>query len=177
MNKIEITGGCSLEGNVNVHGSKNSVLPMLAASILTEEKVTLLNCPHIEDVHIMLKILKDLGCKVEFDNHKVQIDASVISNHKIVSKEAKSLRASFLFLGSLLGRLRRAEISHPGGCTIGKRPINLHVEAIEKLGVEFEECENECILKAYTGSLTGSQISFHKKSVGASQNCILAAVL
>lgn len=177
MDKIEITGGCPLSGNVSIQGSKNAVLPMIAASIMTDEKVTLLNCPDIDDVKTMLKILESIGCKVVFENHKIEIDPSFISGYEILSEDAKCLRASFIFLGSLLGRFRMASIAHPGGCTIGKRPINIHVEMLEQLGVKFQDDEKEEILTAHVDSLNGANLHFYKKSVGASQNCILAAVL
>lgn len=181
MNKIKITGGNPLDGTVLVQGSKNAVLPMLAASILTNEKVTLLNCPHIYDVDIMLKLLESIGCEVKFENHVIEINPANVNSSEILSEDAKSLRASLTFLGSLIGRCREAKLPYPGGCTIGKRPIDLHVSMLKKFGVEFQgddadSCEEE-FLVAKAPSLSGTDICFHKKSVGASQNCILAAVL
>jgi len=180
LNKIEITGGRPLNGTVLVQGSKNAVLPMIAASVLTEEKVTLLNCPHIDDVDIMLRLLESLGCEVKFENHIIEINPKGVNSCEILSKDAKSLRASLIFLGSLIGRCRNAKLPYPGGCTIGRRPIDLHLEMLKRFGVEFE-CNDENrksdLLTAHAESLIGTDIHFHKKSVGASQNCILAAVL
>lgn len=178
LNRIEIKGGCPLNGTLRIQGSKNAVLPMIAASILTKEKVTLLNCPHIYDVDIMLNLLKSIGCEVKFENHIIEINPENVNSCEILSEDAKSLRASLIFLSSLLARCKKAKIAYPGGCTIGKRPIDLHIKMLRKFGVEFaDDACNSDFLNANVKSLTGTDISFAKKSVGASQNCILAAVL
>lgn len=175
MEIIEISGGRPLRGSVVVQGSKNAVLPMIAASILTDEKVVLTNCPHIDDVYTMLKLIRELGCKVKFENHVIEIDGSNITGSEIKQDTAKKLRSSITLLGSLISRCKRAKLPFPGGCTIGARPINLHIEMLEKMGVEFTQQED--VLTASAAEITGAELKFRKKSVGAAQNCIMAAVL
>lgn len=175
METIEISGGYPLVGSVAVQGSKNAILPMIAASILTEEKVVLKNCPHIDDAYTMLQLVSELGCKVSFENHVIEIESGKDIVCEIKQDTAKKVRASITLLGSLIGRCKKAKLPYPGGCTIGARPINLHIEMLKKLGVSFKE--EECYVEATASSLSGADIKFHKKSVGASQNCIMAAVL
>lgn len=175
MEIIEIFGGRPLNGNVTVQGSKNAVLPMIAASILTDEKVVLKNCPHIDDVYTMLNLIEELGCRVNFENHVIEIDAGSIVCSEIKQEIAKKVRSSITFLGSLLGRCKKAKLPFPGGCTIGARPINLHIEMLEKMGVVFTERDD--VLIASSKEIKGTNLKFYKKSVGAAQNCIMAAVL
>lgn len=175
MKTIEVTGGQPLTGSVRVQGSKNAVLPMLAASILTEQKTVLTNCPHIHDVYTMLELLKEIGCRVKFENHVIVIDPSVITTSEIKQESARSVRSSVMLLGSLLGRCQSAKLPYPGGCVIGKRPINIHMEMLEKMGVVFEQ--EETLFKAFAHDLKGTELTFGTKSVGAAENCIMAAVL
>lgn len=175
MKIIEVTGGRALSGSVRIQGSKNAVLPMLAASILTEQKTILTNCPHIQDVYTMLDLLKEIGCRVKFENHVIEIDPSVITACEIKQESARSVRSSVMLLGSLLGRLQRAKLPYPGGCVIGKRPINIHMEMLEKMGVVFEKGKES--FTACSNGLKGAELVFYTKSVGAAENCILAAAL
>lgn len=175
LNKLELTGGQPLRGGVRIQGSKNAVLPMLAASLLTEGRTVLTNCPHIQDVYIMIDLLKELGCKVKFENHVIEIDASVLSGCEIKSASAGRVRSSVMLLGSLLGRCGKAILPYPGGCVIGKRPINIHLEMLREMGVVIEK-DKDCF-SAETKGIQGATLQFFTKSVGAAENCIMAAVL
>ena len=175
MKRIEISGGKALYGTVSIQGSKNAVLPMIAAAILTDEKVTITNCPHIDDVYTMLNLMTEIGWHIRFENHILEIWSDSDINPRIRQDKAGKVRSSITLLGSLLGRCKMASLPYPGGCTIGARPIDLHIEMLGKMGVIFENDED--FLTASAKKLSGTKIKFYKKSVGAAQNCIMAAVL
>lgn len=174
MDKFIIDGGRRLYGSVKAQSAKNSVLPLLAASVLTEKQVTIREVPSIADVMCMAQILRELGAKVEFNGQDVTIDSSNASNHEISSTLTKELRSSVFMLGSLLTRFHHAVIAYPGGCDIGLRPIDLHLSALKRLGVKIKERDG-CIF-CECDKLHGAEIVLDFPSVGATENILLAAV-
>lgn len=174
MDKFVIEGGNKLYGKVEIQGAKNTVLPLLAASILTDEIIKITGVPCISDVENMLRILAELGCKIKRLKDVVIIDSSNAVSHEIPARLTKELRSSVFMLGSVLTRFRKAKISYPGGCDIGLRPIDLHLSGLKRLGVEISE-ENGYI-NCIAERLTGADILLDFPSVGATENIILAAV-
>lgn len=175
MSLIRIRGLRQLEGEIEIQGSKNAVLPLMAAALLHKGTTVLTNIPVIQDVTCMMGILKSLGCFVEFKDHVLTVDASELSGCQIAEADAKQMRSSIVLLGALLGRLGEARTYYPGGCVIGKRPIDFHISGLEKLGAEFV-IEDEKI-HAVTSGLHGCVIVLPRPSVGATENILLGAVL
>ncbi len=175
MNQIRIEGFHRLNGEVRIQGSKNAALPMMAAAVLCKGEVILHHCPDITDVHLMKEIINGLGGRAFYKNHTMYLDCTEIESTTIPKKEAEKMRSSIVLMGSLLGRKKEVCIPWPGGCVIGKRPIDLHLSALEKMGAEFTEEDRG--LKGKTEGLKGARIVFPKISVGATQNVILASVL
>lgn len=174
MDKFIIDGGNKLFGTVSIESAKNSVLPLLAASVLTDEQVIIRHIPAISDAENMLKILQELGCKIRFENDTVVIDGKNAACHEIPARLTRELRSSVFMLGSVLTRFGRAKISYPGGCDIGLRPIDLHLSGLKRLGVDIRE-ENGYIL-CEAKKLKGADILLDFPSVGATENILLAAV-
>ena len=174
MEKYVIEGGRRLVGSVVLQSAKNSVLPLLAASILTEKRVTIREAPKIADVACMAQILRELGANVTFSGGNVTIDSADACCHEIPSSLTRELRSSVFMLGSLLTRFKRALIAYPGGCDIGLRPIDLHLSALKRLGVEISEREGYIFCEAER--LQGAEILLDFPSVGATENILLAAV-
>ncbi len=178
MESIYIHGGIALQGQVGIQGSKNAVLPVLAATILTEGTNRINNCPVLSDVYHMQTLLKSLGCVIVKDQKTLKINTDNIDIvHALggMPKDAtKEMRSSIILLGALLGRTKEVRIEYPGGCVIGARPIDLHIQALKQLNVQFEETSYG--LYAYTEQLKGATIQLPVPSVGATQNSILAAV-
>ncbi len=172
---IEIEGGKRATGDMTVQGSKNAVLPMIAAAVLCKEPVMLTHCPKIQDVCAMISMLRSIGVKVWWEEDALMIHADSITSHEITEQSAGEIRASVLLLGSLLGRCGQAAICMPGGCSIGARPIDFHIAAFSALGVstELEESQIHCEV---TSSGSGC-IKLPYPSVGATENVILYAVL
>jgi len=175
MTKYRIVGGNRLSGDLFVQGSKNAALPILVASILSGGKCELHNVPKIADVQETINILKAIGCQVEFDGSVLDIDATGELSHAVPDDCAQKMRSSILFAGALLARVGNAEIALPGGCEIGKRAIDLHVAGLKALGAEVREENGK--LYCTTSGLKGAHIKLHTKSVGATENLLLAAVL
>ena len=175
MSSINITGGNPLLGEVEIQGSKNAALPILAAAILNQGVTRLEGCPKISDVLHMSEILEELGCVVTWEKRTLIVDATTLSKHAVVGEVAKKTRASVLFLGALLGREKTAIVSYPGGCSIGERPIDLHLKALKKLGVSVKEDLD--LLYCNVSQMVGDKIHFSFPSVGATENIILASVL
>ena len=173
-----IEGGISLKGTVTVSGAKNSVLPLLAACLLTNERCRIKNVPNLRDVNTMIKILRSLGAQAEFSNGEVTVEAKSLKSHTADYKLVSTMRASFCVLGPLLGRLRKAKVSLPGGCIIGLRPVDLHLKGIMALGAKVEVQGGYIVVEAkelrgasmYLGGGFGS-------SVLATDNVMMAAVL
>lgn len=174
MSKYIITGGNKLEGRLNIRGAKNSILPIMAASILNENVSIIHNVPGISDVEVMIKILESIGCKIEYEEDTLVIDSSNISCNEIDEKYVRKMRSSIIIMGAMIGRLDHMTISHPGGCAIGSRPIDLHLKALKSLGIRIEE--EDGLIKCCKEKLEGTTISFEFPSVGATENAILAAV-
>jgi len=170
-----ITGNRKLKGTVTVNGSKNAVLPILAATVLNGSINILENCPEISDTKTTMDILKHIGCDVETENKTIIVNSSNINRTDIPAELVKKMRSSIIFMGPMLSRFKKVTLSHPGGCELGKRPIDLHLSAFRKMGVEIIE-ENDKIICS-CGKLKGSDITLDFPSVGATQNIILAAVL
>lgn len=175
MSRYIIEGGRKLEGCVKISGSKNSSLPIIAASILNVGKTTLYNVPEIEDTFLMFKILKAIGAKVEKKSNKYIIDTSKINKYEIEEEMMHKMRSSVILAGALIGRYKKAIFSYPGGCEIGARPIDLHLKAFEKLGIKVTQ--NYGRIECYCEKLKADKISLDFPSVGATENAILASVL
>ncbi len=175
MKKLIIKGGNKLSGTIKIGGAKNSVVALLPAAILSNDKCTITNVPNISDVYKLNEMLDILGAEVKYDNGKIEIDTKNIQNTEIDEYHASSIRASYYFMGALLGKYKKAEIAFPGGCVIGSRPIDLHIKAFEKLGAKVKLKDNKYILTAK--KLVGTDIYLDFASVGATVNTMLAAVL
>lgn len=174
MEKYIINGGNKLCGSVEIQTAKNSVLPVLAATVLTDERVRIINVPEISDVKNMLKILSRLGCKAQYEGNDVIVDSSRADCCEIPRELAHELRSSVFLLGSVISRFHSAKIAYPGGCDIGLRPVDLHLTGLKRLGVAITE-ENGYIVCA-CDKLHGDEIMLDCPSVGATENIMLAAV-
>ncbi len=174
MKYLEISGGRPLFGEIQIQGSKNAALPILASCILSEGTCRIGNCPAIQDVEDTLEIMRGLGCSVSRRGDAVWVDASGIRTWEIRAEQAARIRSSVLFLGALLGRFGEAVLPRPGGCAIGGRPIDLHQKALEQLGASFHGFGP---IRAEAKKLKGSRIRLPFPSVGATENCVLACAL
>jgi UDP-N-acetylglucosamine 1-carboxyvinyltransferase len=177
MEYITIQGGAKLKGEVIVSGSKNSALPILASSLLTDKKLSLTNVPKLVDVLSMTKLIKSLGVNIETNQKGLILKTTQIKSRKADYNLVRQMRASFLVLGPLLAREGYAEVSLPGGCAIGSRPVDLHLQAMKSLGATIDFSDGYIIAKTDKNRLLGGEISFPKISVGATENAIMAAVL
>ena len=176
MQKIEVFGANKLKGQINISGSKNASLPILAATLLSNKKIFLNNLPKVKDIETMINLLQSLGSKIKFDRQKLIINNSK-QQKKIASYNLmKTMRAGILVLGPLLAKFGKAKVSLPGGCAIGTRPVDVHLKALSKLGVKYKIIEGYVHATAPKG-LIGSKIRFSKISVGATENLIIAASL
>lgn len=175
MDSIHIQGGMSLQGKVRIQGSKNAALPVLAATLLTKETSFIRNCPRIADVHKMVSLLQCLGCHVRWEEGGIRIRAENICEGDMPVEAITGMRSSLCLLGALLGRCGEVIMEYPGGCVIGKRPIDLHISSLEQMGVVFWEDNGR--MMATTEGLHGAEIVLPIASVGATENIILAAVM
>jgi len=173
MESYLITGGNRLSGAVRIHGAKNSVLPILAATILCSGQCTIENCPDISDADTSAAILRHLGCAVARRGSAVSVDASGVDRCDVPVELMRDMRSSVLFLGALTARCGRADLVTPGGCALGARPIDLHLFALERLGVKTETIGDRVLCRS--GALRGGTIAFPFSSVGATENAMLAA--
>ncbi len=174
MGYLSIGGKKRLEGTLKIQGSKNSCLPMIAAALLTDEEITLRNCPDITDVWEMIKILKYLGCYCEFENNILKINCRN-AVEKQLPAECGNLRASIVYMGAMLARFGRVIMPYPGGCNLGERPIDYHIEGTRQLGGVVEE-DGTVLLAAYDGKREYAKYIFPGKSLGALENLLLLAV-
>lgn len=174
MKKLIINGQHELTGEIKISGAKNSVVALIPAAILSDDNVTLYNVPNISDTLALIDIIKLLNGKVEYENETMKIDTSQIENKVVPENLSKKLRASYYFMGALLGKFHYAEIYFPGGCNIGSRPIDFHINGFKKLGAEVTIEGNKYIFKA--NKLKGARIYLDFASVGATINIMLAAV-
>ena len=174
MSCYRIEGGRPLEGCLSVQGAKNSVLPILAAALLAPGESIIHNCPDLSDVSATLDILSLLGCRVEREGDAVRVDASCLSRCDIPDRLMREMRSSVIFLGALLARLGEAELSYPGGCELGPRPIDLHLSALRTLWAEIREDQGSLRCRG-GGRLRGREVYLSMPSVGATENAMLAA--
>lgn len=174
MDSIHIRGGNALFGETRIQGSKNAVLPVMAAALLTEDVCVIENCPRISDVSHMQTLLKQIGCKVSKSGSTLVIDARCVSEDKMSGEAVTGMRSSVMLLGAMLGRLGQITMAYPGGCVIGKRPIDMHLQSLAKMGVVITE--EEGLFTAKAEKLEGAVIKLPFASVGATENVILAAV-
>ena len=176
MDKFVIEGGERLQGIVRISGSKNAVLPLLAATILQKGEYRIGNVPRLKDVRTMTKLITLLGGATEWtDEHSLKVDTRDLTNHIAPYEIVKEMRASVLVLGSLIGGLRRATVSYPGGCAIGERPIDLHLKGLTALGCDVRLREGYVDVTAK--KLKGARIRFDKTTVGGTENMLMAAVM
>src|ERR671916_348115 len=179
MDKFRITGGRPVKGRVSISGAKNSALPCLAAAILTPETVTLHNVPYVRDCMTQRRLLEDLGATVlvpDLRTHK--ISAAHVELFEAPYELVKTMRASVLALGPLLARFGKAKVSLPGGCAIGTRPIDLHLEALKQLGAQVSLESGDVVARAPKGRrLVGSDVGFQKVTVTGTENVMMAASL
>lgn len=176
MSTLILEGGNRLNGEVTVQGAKNSVLPILAATLLCGGKSVIHNCPNISDVDVSLKILRHLGCECTFEDNTVTVDAGSIVRDDIPDKLMREMRSSVVFLGAIAARTGSAKISSPGGCELGPRPIDLHIFALQKLGFRIGE-EYGYILCKRAFKSDNAVVNLAFPSVGATENTMLAAAL
>ena len=174
MSKYVIKGENRIEGNAFISGSKNSALPIIAACILNAGSTTLYNVPNIKDTNGMFEILKDLGCDIKKKKNKVIINSANITKFQINDTLMREMRSSVIIAGALLARFRNAVFSYPGGCEIGARPIDLHINGFKKLGINIDESTGYIVCKC--DRIESSEIQLDFPSVGATENLILASV-
>ncbi|MBO5364572.1 MAG: UDP-N-acetylglucosamine 1-carboxyvinyltransferase [Clostridia bacterium] len=175
MRRLNISGGRPLRGELKIQGSKNSVLPILAATLLTEEPCEIRNCPDLTDVRAALEILEALGCRVSFDGQIARVDAGSAAGTKIPDELMRRMRSSVMFLGAILGRNRSAQIGHPGGCELGARPIDIHLRAFSRLGVSL--LENGGYIHCHLRQYLPQTITLIFPSVGATENVMMLCAL
>tara|TARA_B100001029_G_C15057053_1_gene455211 strand:+ start:265 stop:1524 length:1260 start_codon:yes stop_codon:yes gene_type:complete len=176
MDKLEVFGAKKLKGKIHVSGSKNAALPILAATILSNKKIVLKNLPNVKDIETMIKLLESIGSKIKYSKNRNSI--SILNESKLKTFASynlvKTMRAGILVLGPLLARYGNAKVSTPGGCSIGVRPIDMHLKALSKLGVKHR-IRDGYVYSHSSKKLKGTKIKFNKISVGATENLIIAA--
>lgn len=174
MSVIHIQGLQRLHGRITIQGSKNAVLPLMAAALLHSGRIVIRNVPEIQDVFCMLGILESLGCVCIFDGHELVMDTRGLNRTRISHRQGRQMRSSVMLLGPLLGRLHRVETCFPGGCSIGRRPIDLHLSALTQMGARTEIRGEQVV--AVSEGLHGADIRLTFPSVGATENILMAAV-
>lgn len=172
-NKIMIDGGNRLSGQIDLQGAKNSVLPILAATILGNSPSVIHNCPNLSDVDAAIEILENFGCKIIREKHTIWVDPVGMNREEIPLDLMRKMRSSVIFLGAVLGRMGKAKLSSPGGCELGPRPIDLHIDGLRRLGADI--VEDYGFFHCEASQLEGCPISLSIPSVGATENIILAA--
>ena len=176
MDKLQIQGGVPLEGEVRISGAKNAALPILAATLLAEGTVSVGNVPHLQDVTTMIELLGRMGVSVTIDDKmRVEVDAGTIRDHVAPYELVRTMRASILVLGPLLARFGKADVSLPGGCAIGARPVNIHVDGLQQLGADIL-IENGYI-RARASRLRGARLVLETVTVTGTENLVMAATL
>ena len=175
MSSIHVSGGKILCGETAIQGSKNTALPLMAAAVLHKGLTVLHNCPAIQDVECMRLLLEDLGCRTGMEGHTLWIDASEIQKNELDAALAAKMRGSVLLMGALLGRCQEVILPFPGGCVIGRRPVNYHLDIMRRMGTEVVCQDDRMILR--TGKLKGTVMEMPFPSVGATENGILAGTL
>ena len=175
MYKYIIQGGKKLHGEADVSGSKNASLPILAATIISGKTTKLYNVPDIEDVKTTIQILKELGCKIKKDKNKIVINSKYMTKTTIPDELMRKLRSSVIIAGAIIARFKKVKFSYPGGCDIGARPIDLHLENFKKIGIKIDE--NSRYIECNCDKIESKNIELDFPSVGATENLILATVL
>ncbi|MCW1864382.1 UDP-N-acetylglucosamine 1-carboxyvinyltransferase [Campylobacter jejuni] len=174
MTYLEIEGTNHLSGNVTISGAKNAALPLIVSSILAKNEVKINNVPNVADIKTLISLLENLGAKVNFQNNSALLNTSTLNQTIAKYDIVRKMRASILTLGPLLARFRHCEVSLPGGCAIGQRPIDLHLLALEKMGANIQIKQGYVVA---SGNLKGNEILFDKITVTGSENIIMAAAL
>ncbi|MDO5123597.1 MAG: UDP-N-acetylglucosamine 1-carboxyvinyltransferase [Eubacteriales bacterium] len=176
MSKLLIEGSRKLRGAVKVQGAKNSTLPILAATVVTEGENVIHNCPCLTDIDVSIRILRYLGCSASRHGHTLLVNTDNMTDCHIPNSLMREMRSSIVFLGGILARFKKARLSFPGGCELGPRPIDLHLDALKKLGAVITEHHGEIYCKAPKG-LVGGTVALAFPSVGATENIMIAACL
>lgn len=176
MQKLIVQGGHRLHGELELQGAKNSALPILAGALLCEGESVFHNCPCLTDIYSAMRILNSLGCKCGFSDNTAVVKCSNIENCEISEELMKEMRSSIIFLGAMLGRMKECTVSYPGGCQLGSRPIDMHIDAFRKMGVDIKEEYGKIVCKVHD-KIYGAKISLTFPSVGATENIMLCAVL
>ena len=176
MDYLQIQGVQSLNGTIKISGAKNASLPLIAMTILAKNRVTIKNLPHVVDINTLLKLLSNLGAECHFQEDAIEVDTTTLSQTKATYDIVKTMRASILVLGPILARFGHCEVSLPGGCAIGQRPINLHLKALEQMGAKIDICSGYIEATAPNG-LHGCEIIFDKITVTGTANIVMAAAL
>lgn len=176
MDRYEIVGGRRLEGELRIQGAKNSVLPILAATVLVDGRCTIHNCPALSDTALTVQILQTLGCQAGGEQGSITVDTANLSCQELSEKLTGKMRSSIVFLGPLLARCGQVKISYPGGCRLGPRPIDLHLQGLRQMGAVVKERQQDLLCCA-PKKLRGTKISLSFPSVGATENLMMAAVL
>ena len=174
MEKLIVIGDNRLNGEVNISGAKNAILPILAATVIGGNESTIFNVPNLRDVEVMKKILTSLGCNVKHVEDIIWVDSKPLNRIEIPEELVREMRSSIILMGAMLSRTGETKISYPGGCEIGPRPIDMHLKALRELGADIEESHGYIHCK--TNGLVGTEIQLDYPSVGATENIILAAV-
>ena len=175
MKKIIIDGGQEISGTIKISGAKNSIVALIPASILTSGKCVIKNVPDISDVRILLEIMRELGSEITFENETIIIDNGNVKNKEITEEFASKLRASYYFMGSLIGKFHKVDIACPGGCVIGSRPIDIHLDSFKKMGIEIDEQQSKFVMTV--DELKGNHFYLNFPSVGATINIMIASTL
>ena len=175
MKKIIIDGGQEISGTIKISGAKNSIVALIPASILTSGKCVIKNVPDISDVRILLEIMRELGSEITFENETIIIDNGNVKNKEITEEFASKLRASYYFMGSLIGKFHKVDIACPGGCVIGSTPIDIHLDSFKKMGIEIDEQQSKFVMTV--DELKGNHFYLNFPSVGATINIMIASTL
>ncbi len=175
MSSFIIEGGKRLSGEFPIQGAKNAVLPVLAATVLTDGKSTIFNCPDLSDVKNTIEVLENLGCQVKRNQGVIEIDPSDVTSYTIPEQLMRKMRSSIIFLGAIVARHKKASVSMPGGCEIGLRPIDLHLKALRSLGIKITE--EHGYINCYADKIKGAKIHLDFPSVGATENIMLAGAM
>jgi len=177
MDKLEITGGACLSGEIRISGSKNAALPILAGVLLSAERITIGNLPHLQDITTMIALLRTMGVDIVVDEQMgIEVSAANVSSTTAPYDLVRTMRASILVLGPLVARFGKARVSFPGGCSIGSRPVDLHLKALEAMGAKINVTEGY-IEASVEGRLQGAHVLFEIVTVGGTENILMAAAL
>ena len=178
MDKLIITGGQRLDGDIRISGAKNAALPILAATLLADEPVTVGNLPHLQDVTTLIELLGRMGVHVVIDDRmNVEVNATTIKELTAPYELVKTMRASILVLGPMVAHFGKASVSLPGGCAIGSRPVDIHLRGLEAMGAQIDVDEGYITATCPNGRLKGAHILFDMVTVGGTENVLMAACL